>query len=107
MAKVRLRPKRVFNRDVARKPGVRASVLANAEEVAMNARMIAAPHGSLSSRISVEQGDVDAYVVMTDDDTGKNEPAAAAIEFGGTFKDGHTQEGLHILGRATGMAAGG
>lgn len=104
MAKARLTPKRTFNRRLARKVPVRAAVVRNTEEIAANARMLAAPHGTLASRISAEIHDVDGFVVMTDAGKAKNEPAAAAIEFGGTFKNGRQQKGLRILSRAVGGA---
>lgn len=104
MAKVRLTPKRTFNRRLARKAPVRAAIARNTEEIAANARMLAAPHGTLASRISTEIHDVDGVVVMADAGKAKNEPAAAAIEFGGTFKNGRQQKGLRILSRAVGGA---
>ncbi|WP_279586373.1 DUF5403 family protein [Cumulibacter soli] len=103
---MRLRPKRAFNRSVARNPKVKAAVRENTETIAANARVFAAPHGTLASRISTEYGDVDGYVVMSDNGKKKNEPAAAAIEFGGTFKNGRTQKGLRVLGRAVDTAGG-
>lgn len=100
MARVKLLPAKAFNRAVVREGrGLRATAPA-AEKIATLARMHAAPHGTLASRINVEHGDVDSFVVMSDAGKGKNEPAAAAIEFGGQFKDGRIQPGLNILGQA-------
>lgn len=67
-------------------PGVKAADIAKAEEIHAKAEMFLAPHhannapnrepGDSVSRLSVESGVVDAYVVLTDEDGG-----AAAIEY--------------------------
>lgn len=100
MARVKLDAPRVLHRKVARLPEVRASVRKSTEGLASLARLFAAAHGISAARITVTSGKVDSFVNFIDDDTGKNEPAAAAIEFGGTFKNGRHQKGLHILGNA-------
>ena len=90
-----------MNKQVSRMPSVQAAVAANAERLAAQARMLAAPHGSLASRITVERDNpADMAVVLSDNGKGKNEPAAAAIEFGGRFKNGRVQPGLRVLSRA-------
>lgn len=73
-------------RTIVRKvPGVKAADVAKAEEIRVKAEAFLAPHhannaphrepGDSISRLSVESGIVDAYVVLTDEDGG-----AAAIE---------------------------
>lgn len=52
--------------------------------------------------IKKSKGKLDRYVVMEDDDSGRGEPAAAAIEYGHTTSEGRPVEGLHILGRTLG-----
>ena len=93
MAKVTLDPPKALNKKSARLPEVRAEVRAAAQRLAEKAQVNAAGHGSLPEHISVTSGKVDSFVNMEHDD-------AAAIEFGGTYKNGRVQKGLHILSRA-------
>lgn len=67
--------------------------------VASVMRSVAAPHGSLASRVSVERGRVDRFVGISD-------PNIGAIENGGVRKDGRVVKGLHVLAR-TANAFGG
>lgn len=53
-------------------------------------------------KLKKSSGRVDQYVELVDADTGKGEPAAAAIEFGHTAPDGTPVEGIHVLRRALG-----
>lgn len=71
---------------VRRVPGLKAADVEKAEEIRVKAEAFLAPHhannaphrepGDSISRLSVESGIVDAYVVLTDEDGG-----AAAIEY--------------------------
>lgn len=76
-----------------------AELDAVAEVLASVVRSVAAPHGSLPSRVSITSGDVDRFVNITHEDI-------AAIEFGGVRKDGRVVKGLHVLGRSAGMMGG-
>lgn len=55
-------------------------------------------------KLTKTSGRVDQYVNLVDGDTGKGEPAAAAIEFGHTTPNGTAVEGIHALRRGLSAA---
>lgn len=77
-----------------------AQLDATADVVASVMRSVAAPHGSLASRVTVERGRVDRYV-------GINDPNIGAIENGGVRRDGRVVQGLHVLARTANMFGSG
>lgn len=78
-----------------------------AEELLLDARMNPTYTGSLDSEIDIEAGDIDRYLILSDE---RGQKAALSIEFGrAPYKDDITGEkragmdGLFILTRAAGM----
>lgn len=95
MAKVQIFPG--IEKRAARHPKTQAELDALAAVIASTMRMVAGPHGTLASRVSVEKpGTTDRYVGITDPDIG-------AIEFG-TVRAGKKQvKGLHVIARTANM----
>lgn len=85
--------RRGINSQVARLPGVQASVLAEGQAIKKTAKALAAGHGSLSANIKLERvRDVDVAVVLEHE-------AALSIETGHmdeVFGSGWVP-GLHIM----------
>lgn len=57
-----------------------------------------------ASRITIEEGDVDRYVVLDDD---RGQDAAMSIEFGRQLPDGRRSDGAWALHDAFGLPHGG
>lgn len=88
----------ITDEEAAKLPGVRAAVRANTERIAGRARGILAQHRDEGdAEIDTEYGALDGFVVLSDEG---GDQAAAAIEFGGTRRDGTPFAGLYILRRA-------
>lgn len=92
------------NEIVAYLPAVRPALdAAQARGVSAAKGLLAEHDHPGGAKITKSKGKLDRYVIMEDDDSGAGEPAAAAIEYGGTTSEGKPIEGLHILGRTLGM----
>ena len=104
MARVRLKGKKYINRVVSHDGKTRAEVYDTAEEIAVKAEALLAPHRNDGShRIETSHGATDSYVSLTG-------PAAASVEFGHwlVYYGEPTEkfiQGLYILHRAAGLQA--
>lgn len=88
---------------VAHLAPVRAAVRSEAAEVASKAESLISGDGSTTLGVEVGHGSTDALVSLVDNDTGRGEPAAAAIEYGHTAPNGRWVEGKWYLHRAAGL----
>lgn len=98
MATVRLDPPKRFHRKVARLPGVKAAVRAQADRIGAKAEAHLASHRRTgNASIEIGQGSVDSTVSLVDS-------AAVSIEFGhwNVWTKTHT-EGLYIISDAAGL----
>lgn len=87
-----------LEKTIARLKDVRAELKAERDSIYGRARANLAPHDNPGGcKVTKTSGAVDYFVNLDD---GDGVPAAAAIEFGWTTKNGKPVEGLHILGRA-------
>lgn len=89
---------RITDEEAAKLPGVQTARRATTERIGARARSILAQHRAEGdAKIEVEHTRVDGFVTLSDEG---GDQAAAAIEFGGTRKDGTPIPGLYILRRA-------
>lgn len=96
------------NARVAHKKGVINAVDDHASGIERRAESELSQHRDTGHlQVTVQKLDTDRVISLVDSDTGKGEPAAAAIEYG--YTDPHTGEfhdGLYILNGAAQLGGG-
>lgn len=98
-----------FEEFIAHEDGVQRALAKHTDKVAARARVLLAEHHhDGDAEIDTQTGDIDHYVVLSDE---RGQHAALSIEFGREAyerEDGTevgAMEGLHILGRAAKLKA--